>query len=158
MKKLLLFCVVIAGVNIFYSCVHNKRGTAVIEKNIYGKLPDGREVYQYAMTNKIGSTVKVITYGAIVTSLTVPDRHGKFEDVVSGYDSLQGYINDRSSFGAIVGRYGNRIGKGQFILEGNKYQLTGMMVKIIFTGEKLDLIRCSGAHKKYMIAPARLFD
>jgi aldose 1-epimerase len=124
MKKLLLFCVVIAGVNIFYSCVHNKRGTAVIEKNIYGKLPDGREVYQYAMTNKIGSTVKVITYGAIVTSLTVPDRHGKFEDVVSGYDSLQGYIHDRSSFGAIVGRYGNRIGKGQFILEGNKYQLT----------------------------------
>ena len=92
MKKLLLFCAVSAGVIIFYSCVQHTKGTIVMEKTVFGKLPDGREVHQYAMTNKTGSTVKVITYGAIVTSLTVPDRQGKFEDVVTGYDSLQGYM------------------------------------------------------------------
>jgi aldose 1-epimerase len=124
MKKPLLFCVLCCGVIIFYSCVQNKKGIAVNEKTNYGKLPDGREVEQYTLTNKSGATVKVINFGAVVTSLTVPDRNGKFEDVVLGYDSLQGYIDGSSYFGAIVGRYGNRIGKGQFSLEGKKYQVT----------------------------------
>jgi aldose 1-epimerase len=124
MKKLLWFCVLCAGVIIFYSCVQNKKSTAVNEKTIFGKLPDGSEAYQYTLTNKSGATLKVINFGAVVTSLTVPDRNGKFEDVVSGYDSLQGYMNDKCFFGAIVGRYGNRIGKGQFSLEGKKYQVT----------------------------------
>ena len=123
MKKRLLFCVLLVVVNVFYSCAHNKKDTAVNEKSLYGKLPDGREVFQYTLTNKSGATVKVINFGAIVTSLIVPDRHGKFDDVVLGYDTLQGYVHGQSYFGAIVGRYGNRIGKGQFILEGKKYQL-----------------------------------
>jgi len=123
MKKLLLLCVVFVGVNISYSCAQIKKDTAVNEKSLFGNLPDGREVYQYTLTNKSGATVKVINFGAVVTSLTVPDRNGKFEDVVSGYDSLHGYITGQSYFGAIVGRYGNRIGKGQFTLEGKKYQL-----------------------------------
>ena len=106
-----------------YSYTINKKDTAVNEKTLFGKLPNGQEVFQYTLTNKSGATMKVINYGAIVTSLTIPDRNGKYEDVVLGYDSLQGYIHGSSYFGAIVGRYGNRISKGQFILEGKKYQL-----------------------------------
>jgi aldose 1-epimerase len=124
MKKLSLFCVLFAGMTILYSCAQNKKDTAVNEKTVFGKLPDGREVYQYTLTNKSGATVKVINFGAIVTSLTVLDRKGKLEDVVTGYDSLQGYMDGSSYFGAIVGRYGNRIGKGQFTLEGKNYQVT----------------------------------
>ena len=60
MKKLLVFCAVFVGMNIFYSCVQHTKGTIVMEKTVFGKLPDGREVHQYAMTNKTGTTVKVI--------------------------------------------------------------------------------------------------
>jgi len=124
MKKLLLLCVFLAVLTILDSCTSIKKGTAMNEKKLYGKLPDGREVFQYTLTNKSGATMKVIDYGATITSLIIPDRKGKFEDVVTGYDSLQGYIDGTSYFGAIVGRYGNRIGKGQFTLEGKKYQVT----------------------------------
>ena len=123
MKKLMLLCVFLAGVNSLFSYSSSKKDIAVNEKTLFGTLPDGREVYQYTLANKSGATLKVINFGAIVTSLTVPDRNGKLEDVVIGYDSLDGYIHGKSYFGAIVGRYGNRIGKGQFTLEGKKYQL-----------------------------------
>ncbi len=95
----------------------------MVEKTLYGKLPDGREVYQFTLKNKAGATMKVINYGAIVTSMTVPDRSGKYEDVILGYDSLDAYIKDNTFFGSVVGRYGNRIGKGKFKLEGKEYQL-----------------------------------
>ncbi|MGD1044623.1 MAG: aldose epimerase family protein [Bacteroidota bacterium] len=124
MKKVMLFCIFLAGVNILYSCPPIKKNIAVNEKTLFGKLPDGREVFQYTLINKSGAIVKVINFGAVVTSLTIPNRNGKYEDVVLGYDSLQGYIDGSSYFGAIVGRYGNRIGKGQFTLEGKNYQVT----------------------------------
>jgi len=96
----------------------------VNKKALFGKLPDGREVSLYTLTNASGSEVKIIDYGATVVSLVVPDRNGKMEDVVLGYDSLQGYVDGKTYFGAIVGRYGNRIGKGKFSLEGRNYQVT----------------------------------
>jgi aldose 1-epimerase len=105
------------------SCTQNKKENNMIEKALYGKLPDGREVYQYTLKNKSGAIMKVINYGAIVTSLTAPDRSGKYEEVILGYDSLEAYIADKTFFGSIVGRYGNRIGKGKFKLEGKEYQL-----------------------------------
>lgn len=95
----------------------------MIKKTLFGKLPDGKEVYQYTLTNSSGSKVSVINYGAIITSIIVPDRKGKYEDVALGYDTLQEYINDSTFLGSIVGRYGNRIGKGQFQLEGKTYKL-----------------------------------
>lgn len=95
----------------------------MVEKTLYGKLPDGREVNQYTLMNKSGATIKIINFGAIVTSLSVADRNGKYEDIVLGYDSLQGYLIGESYFGAIVGRYGNRIGKGKFKLDGKEFQL-----------------------------------
>jgi aldose 1-epimerase len=90
----------------------------------FGKLPDGREVHQYTLSNGTGMTVQTISYGAAITTLSVPDRNGNIADVVLGYDSIDGYINGTAYFGAIVGRYGNRIGKGQFQLDGKQYQLT----------------------------------
>jgi aldose 1-epimerase len=96
----------------------------MIEKNLYGKLQDGREVYQYTLTNGTGSSVKILNFGATVTSIEVPDRDGKIGDVVLGYDSLQGWVNDKNYLGVIVGRYGNRIDKGQITLDGKKIQLT----------------------------------
>ena len=67
--------------------------------------------------------VKIINYGAIVVSIEVPDKYGKINDVVLGYDSIEGYVQDPSYFGAIVGRIGNRIAKGKFSLDGQDYTL-----------------------------------
>jgi aldose 1-epimerase len=97
---------------------------SMVTKSFFGKLPDGREVYQFVLTNASKAHVTVINYGAIVASIVVPDRNGKLEDVVLGYDSLPGYIGDKAFLGASVGRYGNRIAKGRFTLEGKQYQLT----------------------------------
>lgn len=103
----------------------NNEDQKMIEKKIFGVLlPTGEQVYSYTLKNKNGMEASIINYGATVVSLTAPDRNGKFEDVVLGYDSLEGYINDKSYFGSIVGRYGNRIGKGKFSIDGNNYQLT----------------------------------
>jgi aldose 1-epimerase len=91
---------------------------------VFGKLPDGREVRQYTLSSGAGITAQIINYGATITSLSVPDRNGQVADVVLGYDTLDGYINGTAYFGAIVGRYGNRIAKGQFELDGKQYRLT----------------------------------
>jgi aldose 1-epimerase len=98
-------------------------GGATIETTPFGALPDGREVSLFTLRNTTGLQAKIINYGAIVVSLTVPDRRGQGVDVVLGYDRLSGYVNDKSYIGAVVGRYGNRIAKGRFTLEGKTYQL-----------------------------------
>jgi aldose 1-epimerase len=90
----------------------------------YGRLNDGREVFRYSLTNEKGMRVEIINYGATVTNLYVKDRNGVLADVVLGYDSLQDYVDGRSYFGATVGRYGNRIAKGKFWLDGKAYQLS----------------------------------
>ena len=97
-----------------------KSGTT---KSSWGKTPDGVEVGLYTLTNKNGMEVAITTYGGAVVSLKVPDRHGTLEDVVLGYDSLDGYVNDKVYFGAIIGRYGNRIGHAKFTLDGKTYTL-----------------------------------
>jgi aldose 1-epimerase len=122
-QNFLIFLIVLVSV-VISGCKKNKEIKPMIEKSIFGKLPDGREVQQYTLTNKSGMKAQIINYGAIVTSLSVPDRSGKLEDVVLGYDSIQGYVNDKAYLGAIVGRYGNRIGKGKFKLDGKEYQVT----------------------------------
>jgi aldose 1-epimerase len=98
-------------------------GGATIETSPFGALPDGREVTLFTLRNTTGVQAKIINYGAIVVSLTVPDRRGQGVDVLLGYDTLSGYLNDKSYIGAVVGRYGNRIAKGRFTLEGKTYQL-----------------------------------
>lgn len=89
----------------------------------YGTLENGTEVSLYTMTNEKGATMKVINYGGIIVSLEVPDKNGNLVDVVLGFDSLRAYEKRNPFFGALVGRYGNRIGKGRFTLEGKQYDL-----------------------------------
>jgi aldose 1-epimerase len=89
----------------------------------YGKMPDGAEVYLYTLTNANGMQARIITYGGTVVSLTAPDRNGTYADVVLGMDDLAGYMKATAYFGAIIGRYGNRIGHAQFSLDGNAYKL-----------------------------------
>jgi aldose 1-epimerase len=86
-------------------------------------LPDGTQVDGYTIRNARGTSLHVITYGAIITSLRTRDAQGRFADVVLGFDSLAGYLKDSPYFGAIVGRYANRIAKGRFSLGGTTYQL-----------------------------------
>lgn len=123
MKNFLLNLFLIVLLFLTFSCQTNTERN-MISKKLFGKLDSGENIYIYTLTNLSGMEVKIINYGAIVVSLTAPDKNGKLEDVVLGYDSLGGYVNDKSFFGAIVGRYGNRINKGKFELDGNKYQLT----------------------------------
>jgi aldose 1-epimerase len=94
-----------------------------VEKSSFGKLPDGTAVEQYTLKNAKGAVAKVITYGATLTELWVPDKSGKNADVVLGFDNLTGYAGDHPYFGAIVGRYANRIAKGRFSLDGKEYSL-----------------------------------
>jgi aldose 1-epimerase len=123
MKKAVLYFITIS-LSLIYSCQSNKETGSMIEKKLFGRLNDGTEVYEFTLQNPGGMRVKIINYGAIVMSIEVPDRNGKLGDVILGYDDLDGYINDNSYQGAIVGRYGNRIAKGKFTLEDIEHQVT----------------------------------
>lgn len=90
----------------------------------FGRLPDGTEIKIYTITNTKGMSAAIINYGAIVVGLKVPDRNGAIADVILGFDDLDSYILDNSFQGAIVGRYGNRIAQGRFMLDGQTYQLS----------------------------------
>lgn len=119
---------------LFYSCTSygadgkEVEGKMSIQVRPFGKTPDGQDVELYSLTNSKGMQADIITYGGIVTSLYVPDRQGKLvpkgrADVVLGYDNLGDYIKNNPYFGCIVGRYGNRIAKGTFTLDGTQYTL-----------------------------------
>jgi aldose 1-epimerase len=94
-----------------------------VQKTSFGKLPDGTEIEQYTLKNAKGGVAKIITYGATLTELWIPDKSGKSADVVLGFDKLDGYLGDQPYFGATIGRYGNRIAKGKFTLDGKEYSL-----------------------------------
>lgn len=97
--------------------------SAHVEKAAFGQLPDGTAIESYAVYNSQGASAKLITYGATLTELHVPDRNGKMGDIVLGFEDIQGYLSQHPYFGAIVGRYANRIAKGKFTLDGKEYQL-----------------------------------
>ncbi|MCT8467266.1 galactose mutarotase [Chromohalobacter canadensis] len=102
--------------------------TPSVEKHRFGQLPDGREVEAYHLRNGHGIDMQVITYGGIITSLRTPDAQGNVDDIVLGFDSLEGYRSEayRKSnpyFGALIGRYGNRIAEGRFTIDGTTYEL-----------------------------------
>jgi len=84
---------------------------------------DGKPVELYTLQNANGAVARIMSYGGIVQSLKVPDRDGKLVDVVLGYDDLHGYVTNNPYFGALIGRYGNRIGAGKFTLNGKTYTL-----------------------------------
>ena len=94
-----------------------------VTKADFGKLPDGSVVDVYTLSDAT-LNVRIMTFGAHIISVKAPDKNGAVADVVLGYDTLAGYLADNKTYmGSIVGRYGNRIAKGQFTLDGKKYQL-----------------------------------
>src|SRR6476659_5096097 len=93
-----------------------------ITKTSFGTA-DGQAVDLYTLTNRNGMEAKITNYGGIVTSLTAPDRTNKWADVVLGFNDLDTYLKGHPYFGALVGRYGNRIAKGRFTLNGVEYKL-----------------------------------
>lgn len=96
---------------------------ATITKEAFGQTKEGQAVDLYTLTNANGMIVKITNYGGIVTSIIVPDKNGEMGDVVLGFDSLAPYLETHPFFGALVGRYGNRIAKGKFTLDGQEYTL-----------------------------------
>ncbi|MCH7777927.1 MAG: galactose mutarotase, partial [Gemmatimonadetes bacterium] len=94
-----------------------------VSRASFGVTPDGESVDVFTLANASGVEVRAITYGGIIVSLRVPDRDGRLGDIVLGFDDLDGYVEGSPYFGAIVGRYANRIANGQFTLAGETYQL-----------------------------------
>jgi aldose 1-epimerase len=90
---------------------------------VFGRMPDGTPIDLFTLTNAHGIEVRVITYGATVTSIRVPDRNGRLDDIVTGFATLDGYLERSRYFGAIVGRYANRIANARFTLDGRRYEL-----------------------------------
>jgi aldose 1-epimerase len=93
-------------------------------KESFGLDLDGVEVALYTLRNRYGLEAKITNFGGILISLMVPDRNGQFSDIVLGFDHLEEYFNEHPCFGAIIGRYANRIAEGRITLEGTAYQLT----------------------------------
>lgn len=96
---------------------------ASISKAPFGLLPDGRAATLYTLTNGHGLVVKITDFGGIITEIHAPDRHGEFADIVLGYDKVEPYVDDSPYFGALIGRYGNRLCDGRFTLDGQVWQL-----------------------------------
>ncbi|MCR9227864.1 MAG: galactose mutarotase [Flavobacteriaceae bacterium] len=94
-----------------------------IEETAFGEMPDGTKVKKFTLKNNVGMEVDVITYGGIITRWTAPDKQGEFEDIVLGFENLDQYLDGNPYFGALIGRYGNRIAGGQFSLDGETYKL-----------------------------------
>jgi aldose 1-epimerase len=94
-----------------------------VTQSSFGTMPGGTTIDLFTLTNPHGLEVRIITYGAVIVSIKTPDRRGRFEDIVTGFDTLDGYLTRSRYFGAVVGRYGNRIANGRFTVDGKTYEL-----------------------------------
>lgn len=95
-----------------------------IQATEFGMLDDGRVVMRYHVTNRHGASVEITNWGGVILAINVPDRSGVMEDVTLGYDELARYVGRNPHYGAVAGRYANRIEDGRFVLDGRTYQLT----------------------------------
>ena len=110
------------GATCFVACASMSKG-GIVKHAPFGKTADGTPVEIYTLRNISGMEARIMTYGGAGVSLKVPDKNGKLGDVVLGYDSLGGYLTNSPFFGALIGRYGNRIANGKFTLDGQAYTL-----------------------------------
>ncbi len=94
-----------------------------IEKTLFGKMPNGEDVWAYRLTNAAGANIVVLTLGGIIQQCNMPDKDGKLGDMILGYDTVEDYLVGGGNHGALIGRYGNRIANGRFTLNGITYQL-----------------------------------
>jgi aldose 1-epimerase len=117
--------IIVAALSVltFTTCLIAKGTERKLQISEFGKTKEGVTVYRYLLTNKKNVQADVISYGASLVSLKIPDRSGKVADVVLGYDDLDGYEQDKAYFGATVGRYGNRIAGGQFVLDRTTFHI-----------------------------------
>jgi aldose 1-epimerase len=121
MKKLNLVTIILVSVT-FASCNQSIKNKEMVRKEVFG-THKGKEVYLLTLTNKSGNVIRLTNFGARITWIEVPDREGKKDNVTFGFDTFESTINGDPYFGAVVGRYGNRIAKGSFTLDGVKYSL-----------------------------------
>lgn len=125
MRKIYSILILATLLQVMFSChtstVIQKRSG--VNRQSFGFLPDSTEVSLFTLVNARGVVMKVTNYGGIITSLAIPDRNGVMVDVVLGYDKLHGYLDQSPYFGALIGRYGNRIANGEFSLSGETYAL-----------------------------------
>ena len=112
-----------AGTALLAGCAGTSTIQSPIAKEPFGTTPDGQAVDIYTLHNDKGAEARIMTYGGILVSLKVPDKNGQLGDVVLGYDNLDSYVKNSPYFGALIGRYGNRIAKGHFTLDGTTYTL-----------------------------------
>ena len=130
-KRILVGVVLMAVVVYVSSCCEMKccakkckePGKMSVKTEPFGKTTDGQQVDIVTLTNGKGLTAKIMTYGGIIVSFEAPDRNGKSGDIVLGFDNLDGYLKGCPYFGAIIGRYGNRIAAAKFTLDGKEYKL-----------------------------------
>jgi aldose 1-epimerase len=121
---LTLFLATLCGACLFgCASATSPESKSPLSRQPFGKTKEGTPVDLFTLRNSQGAEAKISNYGGIVVSLKVPDRNGKMGDVVLGYDHLEGYLKETPYFGALVGRYGNRIAKGKFTLSGQQYTL-----------------------------------
>jgi len=111
------------GVSLMIATLTSQAAGLSSEHKAFGKTNDGTPVEQYVLRNSHGMQATVITYGATLQALEVADKNGKFEDVVLGFDDVQGYQSGNAYFGATIGRFGNRLAKGAFELDGKRFQV-----------------------------------
>jgi aldose 1-epimerase len=124
MRPIDLFSLVLAiGVSAGPGLAAKGAASPGITMSEFGKMPDGQTVNLYTLSNASGMQVTITNYGGRVVSIMVPDRNGKMGDVALGFDNLEGYLGDNPFFGALVGRYANRIGNAKFALDGKEYRL-----------------------------------
>ena len=127
MKKIIAYFVagfLLVGASVEQSAfAAKKKNKGSVKKEAFGKTEDGKKVDAYILTNKNGLQAKIITYGAMLTEMHVPDKNGKLGDVVFGHDKLEDYLDGHSYFGVTTGRVANRIAKGKFMLDGSEYTL-----------------------------------
>lgn len=120
MKKQIIYLTLILGT--FTAC-NMKQKQVYIHKSAYGKTTEGLAVDKYVLSNHQGMEISIINYGGIITSWTAKDKNGDYEDIVLGFNELSEYEKASPYFGAIIGRFGNRIAKGKFSIEGKEYTL-----------------------------------
>jgi len=115
--------IMILAMSVMLSGCHHQTSPFTITESLFGSTKEGKNVTEYKLTNSSGMTVRIINYGATITSIMVPDKDGIQGDVVLGYDNIRGYEEGDEYFGCVVGRYANRIAGGSFMLSGKEYKL-----------------------------------
>ena len=122
MKRILLLTLALAGIAAVLPSCNQSKNKEMVKQEIYG-THQGKEVFMFTLTNKHGNIVKITNYGGKINWIEVPDKNGMKENITFGYDTFEGTIKGDMSFGALVGRYANRIANAKFTLDGVEYSL-----------------------------------